>query len=75
MITDLYEIARMTVDFYRQLLGSGIVGYKDLTAWLAGILEFVLPFECCEDLCRPVTLLEVRALQQSHLFMTGIACH
>ncbi|XP_022157428.1 uncharacterized protein LOC111024128 [Momordica charantia] len=60
VVTDRAEIARLTVGFYRRLLGSECVGYRDLTARLAAIVDFVWPPECGVELCCPVTSLEVR---------------
>lgn len=59
VIMDHSEIAHLTVDFYRNLLGSKTVGFRDLTDPLAWILEFLWPLECCADLCCPMTHLEV----------------
>ncbi|XP_022158199.1 uncharacterized protein LOC111024737 [Momordica charantia] len=59
VVTDRAEIARLTVGFYRRLMGSECVGYRDLTARLAAIVDFVWPPECGVELCRPVTSLEV----------------
>ncbi|XP_022159081.1 uncharacterized protein LOC111025522 [Momordica charantia] len=59
VVTDRAEIARLTVSFYRRLLGSDCIGYRDLTARLAAIVDFVWPPECGVELCWPVTSLEV----------------
>lgn len=57
--TDRGEIAALTVEYYRNLLGKESLGYQDRTDRLFDIVDFTWSTECCADLCWLITSTKV----------------